>query len=213
MVEGLGISETKLSVLKTLHDGKSGLLQYLAITLIALSVLTFIVLVPTLSTIKRVQEEIRIKTDLSTKLTRKLNAMDALDAQYQNEKSFFDDLELIYPAGNNYSLLLSDIAQTVEDNNMTLTTVSFSSDNKTPATGVLTPNTVTIGIQGKKNNFLHLIKVFESYPQNMDIVGVSFANMRQRTDGTIVNDENSTFTIEMRFYSVGRADFYTFDEY
>jgi hypothetical protein len=73
----------------------------------------FFAIVPTFDTVKYCKE-IKEKERISAALKNKLQTLSSLDEQYNNNKKAFDDITLIFPADENFSLLLANKSQLLQ---------------------------------------------------------------------------------------------------
>ena len=94
------------------------------------SILVVIVLIvfavrPTVTTITRINKEIKEKERVNSLLEKKVTTLNELDKQYAPKKEEFDDLELIFPPADNFSLLLANIEPITTRNGHKLSSVSF----------------------------------------------------------------------------------------
>ena len=71
--------------------------MFLAFTILASIVLILFAIRPTILTITKISGEIKEKEKINKQLENKINALTALDREYEEQKEAFRSLELIFP--------------------------------------------------------------------------------------------------------------------
>ncbi len=204
--------------LELLHDRKGSFIQYLVFTLVVLTILIFAALTPTITTIVKVRNEIARKKELNKMLEDKIQQMDLLDSQYIANQTTFDDMQLVFPAGENYSLLLADINRSVLNNGFTLNSIAFADANSKKRFTVLSPKSITLQITGDPSRIFILLDELQDYPQALEVTGYSQSiptvGTTKSTDedgivsGPLDQTTKASFTIDLRFFSPNRTNFY-----
>jgi len=183
---------------------KRGDLIFTGLTFISATLLIVFAIVPTFKTVQEISKEIRQKKQISTALKTKLEALTSLDGQYERYKATFDDMTLIYPAEDNYCLLLGNIDTIVARNNLILSSVNFSEYKKTEyslSTTVLEPTTLRISVKGDQGSLIPLLRDIEGLPMFPIVEGVSYSTKPDE-------DGNLNFSISVRIYGVGEINYY-----
>lgn len=180
---------------------------FTGLTYIAAILLIVFAIVPTFNTVKSIDKEIKEKERISAALKNKLETLSSLDEQYNNNKKAFEDITLIFPADENFSLLLANIEPIITRNSFVLRSVSFSkvkgsaSEDLDLNTTVLVPYNVRINVGGNKSNLMILLKELESLPMYPVIEGISYSNKIEK-DGT------TNYSITLRVYNIEGVNFY-----
>lgn len=179
----------------------TGLTYIVAILLIALAI------VPTFKTVKTINSEIKQKEKISEALKMKLQALTSLDDQYNSNKDAFEDITLIYPTNENFSLLLANIDPIVTRNSFVLKNLSFSeirsSSKNAPAieTKVLLPYQVRLNVGGNRSNLISFLKDLEALPMFPVVEGISYSS-------TVEEDGTTNYSITLRVYHIEDVNFY-----
>jgi len=158
---------------------------------------------PTITTITRINEEIKEKERINNLLEKKIEALSELDKEYSANKEKFDDLELIFPAEENFSLLMANMGAIASRNGFSLGSISFNRyrGKYSPTTRVFIPQTLSLGVRGRQSNIVAFLRELEDWPLYPEIEAFSYS---QQEDG----DGTSSFSISLRIYSVGADKFY-----
>ncbi len=159
---------------------------------------------PTVTTITRINKEIKEKERVNTLLENKVTTLNELDKQYAPNKEAFDDLEMIFPAGENFSLLLANIELVTTRNGHKLSSVSFERYKGREydiTTKALKPYTITFSARGKEENILSFLQELEDLPMYPVIESFSYST-ETADDGT------NAFTVSLRIYHVDNVNFY-----
>jgi Tfp pilus assembly protein PilO len=159
---------------------------------------------PTVTTIAKINKEIKEKERINSLLEKKVETLNELDKQYTPNREAFDDLEMIFPPGENFPLLLANIELVTTRNGHELSSVSFDrykGRNYKLGTKILTPYTMTFSAQGREENILSFLKELEDLP--MFPVIESFSYSTERAD-----DGRSGFSVSLRIYHVENVNFY-----
>lgn len=173
------------------------------------SVIVTIVLIvfairPTIVTITRINSEIREKTRTNELLANKISALSDLDKEYTPNKENFDNLELIFPADDNFSLFLANIEAVVTRNGFSLNSLSFSryrGRDYNLNTRVLVPYGVSFSVSGRQRNIITLMRDLESLPMYPVIESISFSPPEEGEDA-------GSFSIFLRVYRIESDQFY-----
>lgn len=173
------------------------------------SILVSIVLIlfairPTVTTIARINKEIEEKERVNSLLEKKINTLNELDKQYVPNKEAFDDLEMIFPAGKNFSLLLANMELVTTRNGHKLSSISFDSykgKDYDIMTKALKPYTMTLSARGKEENILNFLQQLEDLPMYPVIESFSYST-ETAEDGT------NAFTVSLRIYHIDNVNFY-----
>lgn len=176
---------------------------FFGFTIIVIILLVVFAIRPTITTIARINEEIKEKERINNLLEKKIEALSELDKEYSANKEKFDDLELIFPAEENFSLLMANMGAIASRNGFSLGSISFNRyrGNYSPTTRVLIPQTLSLGVRGRQSNIVAFLKELEDWPLYPEIESFSYS---QQEDG----DGTSSFAITLRIYSVGADKFY-----
>jgi Tfp pilus assembly protein PilO len=156
------------------------------------------------TTISRINKEIKEKERVNTLLENKVTTLNELDKQYAPNKEAFDDLEMIFPAGDNFSLLLANIELVTTRNGHKLSSVSFERYKGREydiTTKALKPYTITFSARGKEENILSFLQELEDLPMYPVIESFSYST-ETADDGT------NAFTVSLRIYHVDNVNFY-----
>jgi len=173
------------------------------------SILVSIILIlfairPTVTTITKINKEIVEKERVNSLLEKKINTLNELDKQYAPNKEAFDDLEMVFPAGENFSLLLANMELMTTRNGNKLSSISFSrykEGNYNITTKALKPYIMTLSARGKEENILNFLQELEDLPMYPVIESFSYST-ETAEDGT------SAFTVSLRIYHVDNVNFY-----
>lgn len=159
---------------------------------------------PTITTISTINREIKTKTKTSELLEKKINTLSELDKEYAANRKDFDDLELIFPANDNFSLLLANMEAIVARNGFSLTSLSFDMYKGKAygiGTTVLVPYTLSFNIRGRQTNIIGLLRDLEELPMSPVIEALSYS-AQESEDGL------SSFRINLRIYNIENDNFY-----
>lgn len=159
---------------------------------------------PTISTIIKINKEIKQKETVSTQLKNKIEALSNLDKEYKDSKEKFNSLQFIFPENKGFVLLLSNIEPIVARNGFELYSIGFDSydgDTYKLVPKALKPASMRISVKGDSTNLLSLLKDLEAMPNYPVLEAISFSN--QKDDAGL-----STYSIVMRIYDVSRSNFY-----
>lgn len=159
---------------------------------------------PTVVTIARINSEIAQKTRTNELLENKINALSELDKQYVPNRESFDNLELIFPADDNFSLFLANIEAVVTRNGFTLNSLSFSryrGRNYNLNTRILVPYAVSFSVSGRQRNIITLMRDLESLPMYPVIETISFSPPEE-------GEDTGSFAMFLRVYRIENDQFY-----
>jgi hypothetical protein len=177
---------------------------FAGLTYILVTLLFVFAIVPTISTINTINKEIKDKERIKGALDDKMEALSLLDIQYKENEATLKDLTLLYPAGYNFSLFLSNIDAVISRNNFLLDGIAFSefdSGADTLGTTVLKPWAVRLSVSGQKVSLMTLLRDLEAMPMYPVIERVFYTS--------VIDDfGNTKFTILLRLYHVQNPNFY-----
>lgn len=177
---------------------------YLGTTIVISVFLIVFALRPTITVITRINKEIKEKTALSKSLESKIQTLSTLEQQYAESKKDLNNLELIFPADGNFSLLMSNIDSVVSRNGFALSSINFD-DYKgelfASSTNVLLPKTIRMGLKGREVNLVNLLRDMEALPMYPVVETVSFSTQKD-SDGLV------SFSISLRVYDIENDKFY-----
>ncbi len=159
---------------------------------------------PTITTISTINSEIKAKTRTNDLLEKKINTLSELDKEYVANREAFDDLELIFPANDNFSLLLANMEAIVSRNGFSLTSLSFDAHrgkNYRAGTTVLVPYTLAFNIRGRQANIIGLLRDLEELPMYPVVEALSYST-QESEDGL------SSFRVNLRIYHIENDNFY-----
>ncbi|MFA7654820.1 MAG: hypothetical protein WCX98_01860 [Candidatus Dojkabacteria bacterium] len=178
--------------------------MFLAFTILASIVLILFAIRPTILTITKISGEIKEKEKINKQLESKINALTALDREYEEQKEAFRSLELIFPVSRTFTLLTSNIEPIVARNAFSLLSVHFD-DHKgkgySQTTRFLVPSSMRVGVKGKKANIVNLLKDLEDLPVYAVIESVSYSKREEEEGG-------GSFSINMRIFTIETDKFY-----
>lgn len=177
---------------------------FFAFTIIAVILLSVFAIRPTISTITRINKEIKEKNRLNVLLDNKITTLSKLDSQYLENKKQFNSLKLIYPADGNFSLLLSNLDSIVSRNGFILNSITFDDydgDYYDIGTTTLSPQSLRVSVRGKQVNIVNLLKEFEALPMYPVVETLSFSS-QEDDEGFCV------FSIGLRIYDIDSDNFY-----
>jgi hypothetical protein len=159
---------------------------------------------PTVTTILRIDKEIKEKERINSLLEKKVTTLNDLDKEYGPNKEAFDDLEMLFPPGDNFSLLLGNIELVTTRNGHKLSSVSFErykGGTYSIGTKVLAPYIMTFSARGKEENIMSFLRELEDLPMYPVIESFSYST-ESAEDGT------NAFTVSLRIYHVENVNFY-----
>jgi Tfp pilus assembly protein PilO len=178
--------------------------MFFGVTIIVVIILIVFAIRPTITTIRRINQEIKEKTRTNELLEKKINTLSELDKEYIDYKEEFDDLRLLFPAGDNFSLFLANIEAVTARNGFVLSSVRFDKyrgQEHSFGTRVLIPSAVSINVKGKEANLIGFLRNLEQLPMYPTIESLSYGTQRD-ADGL------SSFNINLRIYSIENDKFY-----
>jgi Tfp pilus assembly protein PilO len=192
-----------MKVIKESPDKKRSYIFFGFSILVSIVLIVFAIR-PTVTTIARINKEIKEKERVNTLLEKKINTLNELDKQYTPNKEAFDDLEMIFPAGENFSLLLANMELVTTRNGHKLSSISFNKykgKDYDITTKALKPYTMTLSARGKEENILNFLQELEDLPMYPVIESFSYST-ETAEDGT------NAFTVSLRIYHVDNVSFY-----
>lgn len=197
---------TSVDYIATIRESTEKRNSYItfAVSLLAIILLIVFAVRPTVSTILRINKEVKSKKRTTAQLQSRISAINSLDTQYKESKDKFETLQMVYPAEGGYTLLLSNIDSIVSRNGFVLSSISFDDyggESYGLSTQTLSPTTLRLTVRGQYGNFITLLKDIESLPMYPVVEGVSFSSQV---------DENGqqTFSMSVRIYNVEKSNFY-----
>lgn len=170
---------------------------FFAFTIIATILLTIFAIKPTITTILRINKEIKQKEHINQQLTTKISTLSSLQTKYLERKKDFRTLSLVFPADGNFSLLLSNIDSIVSRNGFVLNSVTFDDyeGSKKAKNRVLSPKSMRINVKGKRANIINLLKEFEALPMYPIVDFLSFSS-NEDEEGLV------SFSVGLRIYDI-----------
>ncbi|MHC1716573.1 MAG: hypothetical protein AB9915_01575 [Candidatus Dojkabacteria bacterium] len=177
---------------------------FLGFTILVSVVLIIFAIRPTIIVITRINREIKEKTALTKTLASKIKTLTVLEGQYAENKKELNNLELIFPADGNFSLLMSNIDSVVSRNGFALSSLNFDDykgDTYETSTTVLQPKILRIGVKGKEINLINLLRDLEALPMYSVIESMAYST--QKDNGGFVS-----FSISLRVYDIENDKFY-----
>ena len=203
-VEDKGLNTTEyIKLIKESPEKKKGYI-FAGVTVFVSILLIIFAIRPTIVTITQINSSIKEKNRLNTALEAKISTLSALDKQYEEMGAELDDLELIYPANGNFSLLLANIESVLSRNSFSLMGVDFdkySDKNVTFTPKVLIPWTMQIVAKGSPSNVVNLLKSLEALPMYPVVESFSFSDQKDSNGLT-------SFSINLRIYKIDNTNFY-----
>lgn len=179
-------------------------MYYMAMATILVSILLVAFAIrPTILTITRINQEIKEKKRIEEALTKKIEAMVELDAQYAQFQEEVDSLQLIFPTSGNFSLFMSNIDAVASRNGFILKGLAFAEYDKALYdinSAVLSPWSVRITVAGPLSNIDNLFKDLEAMPM--------FPVIDRFNYGVDEEDNLKNFSILMRIYHIENNKFY-----
>lgn len=173
-----------------------------AATIIIVIVLIAFAIRPTISKIMEERTQISEKKIIVEQLDSKLSAVASLSNEYASNESDIKDLTLTFPAGGNYSLLMSNLDEMASNNGFEMTGANFTV-SETPPLSLATLQAWSIGVtvKGNKANIVDFLKKIENMP--MFPIVTKFAYSDQRDE-----DGSSSFSFEIVAYKIADNNFY-----
>lgn len=192
--------------INAIRESKTKMSSYITfgVSLLISILLIIFALKPTISTIIKINKEIKQKQTISTQLKNKIDALANLDKEYKDSKEKFDTLEFVFPEEQAFTLFLSNMEPILSRNGFELSSINFDNyDGETYslAPKVLAPSFMSISARGDYSNLLNLLKDLEQMPNYPVIEGISFADQKDEEGAR-------SFLIVMRVYDVNRGNFY-----
>lgn len=177
---------------------------FLGFTIVVVIILIVFAIRPTITTIVRINQEIKEKTRTNDQLEKKIDTLSSLDSEYAANREDFDNLELVFPADDNFSLFLANIEAVVARNGFALNNLSFSRYRGREYglnTRVLVPYSVSFSIRGRQRNLISLLRELEELPMYPVVETLSFST-EEDEDGLL------SFSINLRIYRIENKQFY-----
>lgn len=177
---------------------------FFGFSIVVVIILVIFAIRPTIATIVRINQEIREKTRTNEQLEKKINTLSDLDNEYTPNKEKFDNLELVFPADDNFSLFLANIEAVVARNGFALNNLGFSryrGRNYNINTRVLVPYSVSFSVRGRQRNLISLLRELEDLPMYPAVESLSFSIDEDQ-------EELPSFSINLRIYRIENKQFY-----
>lgn len=192
--------------INAIRESKSKVASYVTfgVSLLITILLVVFALVPTITTITKINKEIKEKETITAQLKTKMDALTRLDEEYNESAEKFKPLQLVFPEEKRFYLLLSNMEAVVENSGFTLSSINFDSydsDTYRLAAKVLTPSSMRIVVKGDSSDLLFLMRELEALPYFPVIESLSYSNNKDANG-------NTTFSIVLRIYSVRGNNFY-----
>jgi len=201
-------SERKVEYVKMVRQGpdKKAEMIFTGLTYIAAVLLIALAIIPTVKTVQTIDREIKQKERVSAALKAKLQALTSLDGQYNSNKEAFEDITLIFPTSENFSLFLANVDPIVTRNGFILKNLSFSTVRKSSTdnflnTKVLEPYSARLAVTGNRSNLIPFLKDLESLPMYPIVEGISYSD-------DIEDDGSTNYSITLRLYNIDDVKFY-----
>jgi len=199
--------ESSIGLITTIKEGKEKTASYITVgfTLLVVVLLVVFAIRPTVTTITRINKEIKEKESITALLKQRIQTLSSLNDEYGKSKEKFETLSLVFPVSERYILLLSNIDSIVSRNGFKLNSISFDrydGETYTLSPSILKPSTVRLSVLGQYGNFINLLKDLESLPIHTVVEDVRFSSVQ---DGT----SNMSFTLSLRVYNILENNFYT----
>lgn len=192
-----------IKILKESPEKKRSYLFFGFSIIVAIVLIVFAVR-PTIATITRINQEIREKTRTDEQLDKKIETLSNLDNEFTPNKEKFENLELIFPADDNFSLFLANIEAVVARNGFSLNNLGFSryrSRDYDLNTRVLVPYSVSFSVRGRQRNLVNLLRELEDLPMYPVVESLSFS-----ADDD--SEELTSFSVNLRIYRIENRQFY-----
>ncbi len=171
-------------------------------TLLVLVVLIIGAIRPTASTISRISGEIKQKQMTDELLDKKLQDLATLGNAYIDIEEDLENIPMIFPAGGNFSLLMSNIDEISKEYGYTLSAISFGDLEDYPTdTVVLKPFSAKVTVAGRKTNLIKLLEAYEAMPMYPKVKQVSFVD-KVESNGLM------NFSIELLVYHLEDPEYF-----
>lgn len=198
-----------VGLLATIKESEEKRNSYITVlfTLLVIVLLIVFAIRPTLTTIVKIKNDIKVKESITEKLEQRIKTITALDKEYTASKEKFDLLSFVYPVSSKQVLFISNIESVLARNGFKLNSINFDSyemDSYNINPAVLKPELVFLSVTGEYNNFINLLKDLESLPMYAVIEGVSFGS--KSSSGT----SETSYSIILRIYNIEETNFYSF---
>lgn len=196
----------KTEYVKMIKKGpsKKAEMIFTGLTFIITTLIIVFAVVPTVQTVQEINKDIKRKEQMSTALKNKLEALTSLDSQYNQNKEVFDDLELLFPTTQEFTLLLANIDGIASKNSFVLESIGFSEyknrDYESKA-NVLKPYSIRLSVTGSKINLMSLLRDIEQMPMFPAVERLSYSSK-------VDDDGNTNYSISIRTYHIENLRFY-----
>jgi Tfp pilus assembly protein PilO len=180
---------------------------FLGISLMVIAIFLLGAVKPTLSTIRRLQSEVRVRENIDEELQTKLSNIQTLQHEYDASKDELEVIDLYFPSNTDYSLVLASLEKVTERYGFTLDRMNVN--NTTSKSSVarhypgLVPVQMSLYVKGRSEDITSLVKHLEGLPIVPNIQSVSFSGETEAgsTDGGDVR-----VTIVMQVYQTTITD-------
>lgn len=148
-------------------------------TLVVVIIFLVGAILPTFSTISRLQSEISERKYIESTLQKKLNDIDSLRQAYTQREQDLSFVDQLFPANSDYSLLMSNLEKIAQSYGFELQTwgiAEFAAGKKLKLSySNLTPLEVQFDITGDKQQLVKLLDHLESLPEVPEITKIGYA--------------------------------------
>lgn len=198
---------SSIGLIATIREGKEKTASYVTVgfTLLIVILLAVFAIRPTVTTIMRINKEIKEKESITSLLGRRIQTLSTLNGEYEKSKEKFDMLTLVFPVSERHVLFVSNIDSVIARNGFNLSSISFDrydGNDYNLSTSVLRPTMIRLSVSGQYSNFINLLKDLESLPMYPVVESVNFANVRGDTNVL-------SFALSLRVYNIQDNNFYT----
>ncbi|GAB4157359.1 MAG: hypothetical protein Fur003_1090 [Candidatus Dojkabacteria bacterium] len=198
-------SKKKIDSLALFKDKKKLTFYFGAFTAIVVIVLIAGAIIPSVSTIIRLSAEIKVKKQLYADLQQKANDLENLNQEFDQNRQTFNDMELLFPANKDFSLIMANIEDICVKNGFLLENINFETgeapNQEVSPTNVLVPRSVTLTLKGKRTSFIPMLKDIEKLPMFPEVISISYANEAD-------DNGNTTYNIQILLYAIEDSLFY-----
>jgi hypothetical protein len=186
-----------------LRSNRSKTLGFGFFTFIVVITLILGAIIPSVTAIIRLQSDISAKTERSEKLDVKIEALSDLSKEYDEYGYAFKDLPLVFPANNDFSLLLGYIDDISREHGYDLANVSFPEDSNLVGSSVfkyLQPQRVTLTVDGSQAYLVDYLSALEDLPMSPSVVGFNFTYSPDKNGVLSFNIQLETYRLENKLF-------------
>ena len=185
----MAVVSYKDTMKRTLRNPMRKTFTFLGITLILIAVFLMGAIKPTISTIQRIQTEIKTRESVDRQLQTKLNNIQTLQNEYRSKKADLEVIDIYFPANTDYSLVMASLEKITERYGFSLNSLSISPQS-TSLTGEVYPGmemvSINLNLSGRPADVTKLLKHLEGLPIVPDIVSVSFSPSEAEEENGLV---------------------------